>query len=150
MTTWWPILQYGSLRECGSETWEPEYDISAILCRYVLPLNAAMRIGFEQRNQPDTYYNIIDIINSTEPPKLISPRDDYRGNEGNSLTHDEVLLVKGVHVSRVRRLKSLNVVNMKTGEEKRIPSDCQVHFSTEPIYTQVHVKHPHSRSPQRS
>ena len=105
--------------------------------RYILPLNAAMRIGFEQPNQPPMYYNILDIINSSNPPKLISPCDPYHGSEGNSLQADEVLQVKGVHVARVRRTKSLICVNVKTSQEKKIPSDCPVAFSTEPTYNQV-------------
>ena len=96
-----------------------------------------MRIGFEQPNHPPLYYSIVDIINSTDPPKLISPRDDYRGSEGTSLKQDEVLLVKGVHVARVRRSKSLIVISVKTGQEKKIVSDCPVSFSTEPTYNQV-------------
>ena len=105
--------------------------------RYVLPLNAAMRIGFEQPNQPPTYYNIVDIINASDPPKLISPCSNYHGSEGNSLKMNEVLQVKGVHVARVRRAKSLLVVNIKTEEEKKIPSDCPISFSTEPTSNQV-------------
>ena len=96
-----------------------------------------MRIGFEQPNQPPTYYNIVDLINTTEPPKLVSPCGDYRGSDGNSLKQDEVLRVKGVHVAKVRRSKSLVLVNVKTGQEKKIPSDCPVAFSTEPTYNQV-------------
>ena len=96
-----------------------------------------MRIGFEQPDQPPLYYNILDIIGASHPPKLISPRDDYRGSEGNSLRQDEVLLVKGVHVAKVRRSKFLIVVSVKTSQEKRIPSDCPVAFSTEPTYNQV-------------
>ena len=107
--------------------------------KYILPLNAAMRIGFEQKNQPPCYYNVLDIINSTDPPKLISPQSDFKASEGNSFQCNEVLLVKGVHVSRVRRLKSLRVVNIKTSEEKTIPCDCPVHFSTDPMFTQVSV-----------
>jgi hypothetical protein len=105
--------------------------------KYILPLNAAMRIGFEQPNQPPIYYNILDIINSSNPPKLISPCDHYHGSEGNSLQADEVLQVKGVHVARVRRTKSLICVNVKTSQEKKIPSDCPVAFSTEPTYNQL-------------
>lgn len=105
--------------------------------RYVLPLNAAMRIGFEQGSQPPVYSCAMDIINSPELPKLISPCGDYKGTEGNSFQQNEVLIVKGVHVSRVRRVKSLVVVSVKTSEEKRIPSDCSVRFSTDPMYTQV-------------
>ena len=96
-----------------------------------------MRIGFEQLNQPSIYYNIIDIINSTEPPKLISPRDNYHGSDENSLKQDEVLLVKGVHLSRVRRIKSLIVMSIKTSKEKKLPSDCPVTFSTESTCNQV-------------
>ena len=96
-----------------------------------------MRIGFEQPDHPPLYYNIMDIINGTNPPKLISPRDNYHGSEGNSLKADEVLQVKGVHVARVRRTKSLILVNVKTSQEKKIPSDCPVAFSTEPTSNQV-------------
>lgn len=105
--------------------------------RYVLPLNAAMRMGFEQPGQPPVYYNIVDIINSTHPPKLICPREDYKGSEGNSLKQDEVLIVKGVHVTKLKRAKALVVVNIATMQEKKIPSDCIITFSTEPTYNQV-------------
>ena len=108
--------------------------------KFVLPLNAAMRIGYDQKNQPDIYNNALEIITTTEPPKLISPRDNFKAKEEeNSFKKDEVMIVKGVHISRVLRNKSLVVVSLKTLREKRIPADCMVPFSTDPFYTQVHV-----------
>lgn len=105
--------------------------------RYVLPLNAAMRIGFEQENQPPVFSCAMDIINSPVLPKLISPCDNYKGSEGNSFQQYEVMIVKRVHVSRVRKVKTLIVMSVKSSEEKKIPSDCSVRFSTDPMYTQV-------------
>ena len=40
-------------------------------------------------------------------------------------------------MSRVRRVRSLQVLSVRTAEEKKIPSDCPIQFSTDPIYTQV-------------
>lgn len=105
--------------------------------RFVLPLNAAMRMGFEQDGQPEVYKCVADIINAERPPKLICPLESYTSGDKRLFKKDEVMVVKGIYTTRVRRAKSLKVLSIQNLEEKRLPSDCQVSFSTDPMYTQV-------------
>ena len=106
--------------------------------KFILPLNAAMKLGFEQEGQPLVYNSVADIANASKLPRLVCAMGSYASNDKKVLLRkDEVLVVKEVHTSRVLRSKSLVVLSLDCKEEKRLSADCRVEFSTDPIYTQV-------------
>ena len=111
---------------------------------YTIPLNSSFRFGpvystdvFHQNTH--IYEKVADVLALSPLPKVMCALADVRTtDEKNSLTVNEILVIKRVIRSKLRK-KSLEVLSLKSQKPKILPHDCSGHFTLNPKHNQIYL-----------
>ncbi len=123
---------------------------------YSVPLNSSAQFGIVYKsvetrsaegNKADTlrnpprFHKISDIVAlDNRLPTVVCATKPYQGSdEKSSVQENEVLIVLGVHKTKLRVKKGLQVLSLRTRKQKCLPLDCSGHFSTDPFLVRMHL-----------